>query len=510
MCLPPYSGLKKPRDAFNFCYKSVEQYQGVKEGTGTKIVENEMNTIEIASSRFRDCAALIELLVKIAMFPRQGVCSSDNVGYVSELARIAGHSVCSLFLLLFASALNADGGPGGPQFAVQDLGPLEATLISIDGRVLGNGTGAKSSWLWMNGQRVELNLDGASAVNRNGYVLGQVYAGDYQDGFGDFVSYSRASLWHNAALTELGTLGGRSSWAVSLNGSQVVVGVADDPANVPHPFTWQDGVMTSIRVNFPTAAGWQFDAPLRITDDGRIFGTGRLLNVQHAVRLSRVADGSYDLVDLGALSGIDPSVNAFNDFGWATGEACFAPEVHVEAFLFKAGTTIRLGNLGSPGSYGFGENNAGDVVGSSNSESYRAFLWRDGTIYDLNSCIPVDSGWVLVSANGINDSGQIVGHGILNGTGTINQGRIVNGGHRGFLLNPMAGTDQGLNVQLQGRGGHNQWLVALGRQPTTKVHFEVSTDLVHWSVVAHSDSGRGFLIEGPDSEAGFFRAVFNP
>src|SRR5207247_912380 len=104
----------------------------------------------------------------------------------------------------------------------------------------------------------------------------------------------------------------------------------------------------------------------------------------------------------------------------------FAPQWHVEAFLFKNGTTIRLGNLGSPGSYGRGENNAGDVVGCSNSDSYRAFLWRDGTIYDLNSCISGDSGWVLVSANGINDSGQIVGQGILNGKGTINQGHIVN------------------------------------------------------------------------------------
>jgi len=155
-------------------------------------------------------------------------------------------------------------------------------------------------------------------------------------------------------------------------------------------------------------------------------------------------------------------------------------------------------------------NNADDVVGCSNSESYRAFLWRDGTIYDLNSCISADSDWVLVSANGINDSGQIVGHGILNGTGTINRGRIVNGGHRGFLLNPTPGTDQGLKIKLQGRGGHNQWVVGLSRQPTTNLYFEVSTDLKHWSPVAHTNFGSGFLIERTDSEVGFFRAAFNP
>jgi hypothetical protein len=116
----------------------------------------------------------------------------------------------------------------------------------------------------------------------------------------------------------------------------------------------------------------------------------------------------------------------------------------------------------------------------------------------------------LVSANAINDYGQIVGHGILNGTGTINQGRIVNGGHRGFLLNPTVGTDHGLTLKLQGRGGTNQWLVSLGGQPTTNLNFEVSTDFIHWSPVAHSGAGSGFLIEGPDSDVGFFRVLFNP
>ncbi len=58
-------------------------------------------------------------------------------------------------------------------------------------------------------------------------------------------------------------------------------------------------------------------------------------------------------------------------------------------------------------------------------------------MHDLNSCIPSDSGWLLVQASGINDAGQIVGHGILNGGGDINGGGITNGGHRAFLLNPV-------------------------------------------------------------------------
>jgi probable HAF family extracellular repeat protein len=43
---------------------------------------------------------------------------------------------------------------------------------------------------------------------------------------------------------------------------------------------------------------------------------------------------------------------------------------------------------------------------------------------DLNSLIPVGSGWVLSIANGINDSGEIVGYGLIHGK------------THGFLLTP--------------------------------------------------------------------------
>ena len=74
---------------------------------------------------------------------------------------------------------------------------------------------------------MRLNLHGASAVNRNGYVVGQVYAGTYRSTFGDILPYFRVSLWHDAGLTDLGTLVGRRSWAIDVNGSQVVVGAAE-------------------------------------------------------------------------------------------------------------------------------------------------------------------------------------------------------------------------------------------------------------------------------------------
>ncbi|PYI86510.1 MAG: hypothetical protein DME26_08900 [Verrucomicrobia bacterium] len=143
-------------------------------------------------------------------------------------------------------------------------------------------------------------------------------------------------------------------------------------------------------------------------------------------------------------------------------------------------------------------------------ESYRAFLWRGGSIYDLNSCIPADSGWLLVVANGINDAGQIVGHGILNGTGAINGGGIVNGGHRAFLLNPVSGSIQGLKVRLERTTAANEWRLQLARQPTTNLSFEVSTNLINWTPVAHRNLDGSYLIEGNGGSPVFFRAVFKP
>jgi probable HAF family extracellular repeat protein len=74
-------------------------------------------------------------------------------------------------------------------------------------------------------------------------------------------------------------------------------------------------------------------------------------------------------------------------------------------------------------------NNAGDVVGFASfqflsSDGEVAFIFRNGTMHDLNNLIPANSGWVLSKAEDINDAGQIVGTGFKNGQ------------PRAFLLTP--------------------------------------------------------------------------
>jgi probable HAF family extracellular repeat protein len=61
-------------------------------------------------------------------------------------------------------------------------------------------------------------------------------------------------------------------------------------------------------------------------------------------------------------------------------------------------------------------NNSGQVVGGSGTFCFpnRAALWQNGTVTDLNTVIPANSGWILLQGDSINAQGQIVGIGLHN------------------------------------------------------------------------------------------------
>ena len=96
------------------------------------------------------------------------------------------------------------------------------------------------------------------------------------------------------------------------------------------------------------------------------------------------------------------------------------------AFIWSRGYTLDIGTLGGRNSVAFGVNAINQVVGTASTRSasvkspdgpQHAFLWQHGRMTDLNSLTTGASGWVLESANAINNFGQIAGHGTLNGEG---------------------------------------------------------------------------------------------
>ena len=76
-----------------------------------------------------------------------------------------------------------------------------------------------------------------------------------------------------------------------------------------------------------------------------------------------------------------------------------------------------LGTLGGTFSDSAGINNRHQIVGTStvSSGQQHAYIFSKAKMTDLNELIPSDSGWILVAATGINDAGEIVGNGRING-----------------------------------------------------------------------------------------------
>jgi probable HAF family extracellular repeat protein len=107
-----------------------------------------------------------------------------------------------------------------------------------------------------------------------------------------------------------------------------------------------------------------------------------------------------------------------NEAGQVAGQgtkATLTPQA--QAFIWDGGDAL---NLGVPAegtlSRARGINDSGDVVGEwriglGREARFKAFLYEEGQMKDLNALIPANSGWDLTSAQAINENGQVVGSG---------------------------------------------------------------------------------------------------
>jgi probable HAF family extracellular repeat protein len=243
---------------------------------------------------------------------------------------------------------------------------------------------------------------------------------------------TRAFLWREGVMTDLGTLGGPNSWSYfPLNERGTVTGGAEtstlDPMGEDFcgfgtyleclPVVWRHGSIAAL----PLLGGGN-GAAFGLNNRGQVAGEAETTVVEPTCVSPQVLqfkpviwdrDGVHEL----PRSPGDPvgAALAVNDRGEVVGwSGTCAPgsgphETFLHALLWNDGTMIDLGSLGGKRNVVAADiNNRGEVIGYSNlanDVSHHAFLWHAGVMRDLGTLAGDSSS----EASDINDLGQVVG-----------------------------------------------------------------------------------------------------
>lgn len=321
---------------------------------------------------------------------------------------------------LSASALVAMLLGGSSAFAqtytIKDLGILPNTRLSIphsinqNGLVVGEsdfqGGGAGKAYLYQNNAMIDLSPAGslksvASSINTTGQIVGMV-----EDSSGN----QHPTLWQNGSPITLNYAG--SAYAINYAGA--IAGAVQDSSNVNHASLWTPTTAngTTGTVRTITAGAGSANAVNHFYQVAGGFAVG---SANHAF-LWDSTHGLKDFGDIGGFaqafaSGVNYGGTVIGTFTASAGGGSTASH----AFVWKP--TAANGQTGTTQDLGLGQafsvNNSGQIVGSSAS---LAVLWQNGVKTNLNAAIPAGSGWTLFEADAINDGGQIVGSGSLNGS----------------------------------------------------------------------------------------------
>ncbi len=280
------------------------------------------------------------------------------------------------------------------------LGPWR---ITADGAVVGGAylTDGMHAFVARNGFVHDLGSSpGGFATAWSVNSAGQA-VGEYVNAQGN----SLAVRYSGSAAVSLGTLGGPQSAAIDINDAGTIVGAADVDSSHTLPFILDSAGMHAIG-----SLGGNIGQAFSINRRGDVVGASDLAGDEtaHAFLFS-----AGTLHDLGTTGGTYSLAARINDSGLIGGVADTPDGAHLHAMLDDGLKMLDIGTLyGNAGeSFVAGLNNSGVAVGGSYTSaigSGRGFIYRGGTMTNLNALIDPASGWLIQEARDINDAGQIV------------------------------------------------------------------------------------------------------
>jgi probable HAF family extracellular repeat protein len=205
------------------------------------------------------------------------------------------------------------------------------------------------------------------------------------------------------AVTDLGTLGGTTSYAQGINAAGQVVGYSLTASGQYHAFLYSAGTMRDLGT-----LGGTFSYAMGINANGDVVGYSATASGQYHAFLYTAGT----MRDLGTLGGASSYAYDVNDSGQVVGYSVNAAG-QTRAFLYSGGTMSALGTLGGTFSYAMAINNAGQITGYSANAAgqYRAFLYSAGAMTDLGT---LPGGTTSIGYD-INASGQVVGYSTITG-----------------------------------------------------------------------------------------------
>jgi probable HAF family extracellular repeat protein len=351
-----------------------------------------------------------------------------NVFLVRKIGTIWGIVLLGMFVIDFTTTsgygvmtVRSHAFSGSNTYTVVDLGTLGGTEskaygINNAGQVTGyayTDSNTRHAYLYENGHMRDLGtVPGWEwcegwGINSSGQIVGRARI----SATGDWI----AITYKDGQWKDLGNLGGNSegyfySEAYKINDTGEIVGSSYVPYS-RHPFLYSNGEMQDIVYNL--SPNWVYTASA-INNNGHIAGIVERFDTAYTQRTILCENGQWRYI--GAVpEGDSQEAIDINDFDHLVGFHRVGSQIH--ASLYINDQEYDLGTLGGSQGIAYGINNPGQIVGSATTvdEVDHAFLYDGSQMIDLNSLIPPDSGWTLVNAYDINDHGQIIGWGNIDG-----------------------------------------------------------------------------------------------